>query len=160
MKTSSALPPSPRRNGSHRDACSQDTRPEGEAVFKSYFEKLKDPRWQKKRLEIMERDSFTCRDCGATEKTLNVHHCYYAKGGPWETASKFLLTLCEQCHGTRGIYEDSMRRMLCGKMADMKADHLAWFSEQAKKDDGYMVLTKEGYASLKKNVAEMHKFFE
>jgi len=26
----------------------------------TYSEKLKDPRWQKKRLEILSRDNFTC----------------------------------------------------------------------------------------------------
>ena len=29
-----------------------------------YSEKLKDPRWQKKRLEILERDNFRCQYCG------------------------------------------------------------------------------------------------
>lgn len=43
----------------------------------TYYEMLKDPRWQKKRLEIMERDEFACRDCGDKESTLNVHHTYY-----------------------------------------------------------------------------------
>ena len=27
-----------------------------------YVEKLKDPRWQRKRLEIMQRDGFRCRE--------------------------------------------------------------------------------------------------
>jgi len=42
-----------------------------------YFEKFKDPRWQKKRLEIMERDQWTCQDCGSTDRSLNVHHMRY-----------------------------------------------------------------------------------
>lgn len=29
----------------------------------TYSQKLRDPRWQKKRLEILERDSFTCQHC-------------------------------------------------------------------------------------------------
>ena len=65
-----------------------------------YFEKLKDPRWQKKRLEILERDNWTCRYCGDTEKTLHVHHLFYIpKVEPWEIHNGFLLTLCERCHG-------------------------------------------------------------
>lgn len=63
----------------------------------SYFEKLKDPRWQKKRSRILERDSFTCRHCDSTTKTLNVHHLAYSKD-PWDSQDEDLLTLCEDCH--------------------------------------------------------------
>jgi len=65
----------------------------------SYSDKLKDPRWQKKRLEIFERDKFTCRYCRSKEKTLNVHHIKYSKGrDPWEYDNDMLETLCEDCH--------------------------------------------------------------
>ena len=65
----------------------------------SYSEKLKDPRWQKKRLEVLQRDNFTCLACGSAEKTLHVHHCYYVgKRNPWEYDSDSLLTFCENCH--------------------------------------------------------------
>ena len=30
----------------------------------NYSEQLKSPKWQKKRLEIMQRDKFTCQLCG------------------------------------------------------------------------------------------------
>lgn len=67
--------------------------------YKPYFEKLKDPRWQRKRLEIMERDRFACRHCKSTEDTLNVHHRVYKKGKqPWECEDHLLITLCEDCH--------------------------------------------------------------
>ena len=65
----------------------------------TYSEKLRDPRWQRKRLEIMQRDNFTCQKCESTEKTLNVHHCYYETGNePWEYPSASLVTLCFDCH--------------------------------------------------------------
>lgn len=65
----------------------------------NYYELLKDPRWQRKRLEVMERDDFTCRWCGNTEQTLNVHHTRYRKGAaPWEYDSSELLCVCEPCH--------------------------------------------------------------
>ncbi len=64
-----------------------------------YREKLKDPRWQKKRLTILDRDAFTCRQCGATTKTLHVHHLDYIHGrAPWEYPDGALVTLCEACH--------------------------------------------------------------
>ena len=67
--------------------------------MKTYSEKLKDPRWQRKRLEILERDDFECRSCGSKENTLHVHHAFYEKGkSPWEYESRHLTTQCEPCH--------------------------------------------------------------
>jgi hypothetical protein len=70
----------------------------------TYSEKLKDPRWQKKRLEILNRDNWVCTSCGDNESTLHVHHMSYVntKGErcePWEVPSEFLTALCESCHG-------------------------------------------------------------
>lgn len=66
---------------------------------KSYAELLKDPRWQKKRLEIMQRDNFTCQHCLSTDKPLQVHHLVYEKGKkPWAYKNEELITLCEECH--------------------------------------------------------------
>jgi len=65
----------------------------------TYLEKLKDPRWQKRRLEIFNRDEFRCINCGDDEKTLNVDHKIYRKGfDPWEYPDEDLQTLCEDCH--------------------------------------------------------------
>ncbi len=68
-----------------------------------YSEKLKDPRWQRKRLEVMQRDDFTCLNCGDKNQTLNVHHKQY-HGNPWESPPESLETLCEYCHGRRGYF--------------------------------------------------------
>ena len=66
---------------------------------KTYSEKLNDPRWQKKRLEVMDRDNFMCNTCFSTIKSLHVHHAYYEKGkNPWEYPSEALTTQCESCH--------------------------------------------------------------
>lgn len=68
-------------------------------AYKSYYEKLKDPRWQKRRLEIMDRAKFACEKCFAADKTLNVHHALYRKGAdPWDYADGELQCLCEDCH--------------------------------------------------------------
>lgn len=65
----------------------------------TYSEKLKDPRWQKKRLEIMQRDEFTCRECGDTKSTLHVHHVYYLNNrDPWDYEDENFMTLCSDCH--------------------------------------------------------------
>lgn len=67
----------------------------------AYWELLRDPRWQRKRLEIMEAANFACEECEATTVTLNVHHRYYVKGRkPWEYENDSLVCLCENCHKT------------------------------------------------------------
>lgn len=60
---------------------------------------LKRPEWQRKRLEILQRDNFKCAKCGSDKKTLNVHHKYYINGlFPWEYPDDAYITLCEDCH--------------------------------------------------------------
>lgn len=64
-----------------------------------YIEKLKDPRWQKKRLEILERDEWTCQICHDSSSTLVVHHRRYLPNtDPWDYPDDLLVTLCENCH--------------------------------------------------------------
>jgi len=65
----------------------------------AYTELLKHPKWQRRRLEIMQRDGFACTRCSADDKTLNVHHKQYRAGAaPWEYGDDELVTLCEDCH--------------------------------------------------------------
>jgi hypothetical protein len=65
----------------------------------TYWQKLKDPRWQKRRLEIFNRDDWTCQKCRGKEITLNVHHNFYLAGKePWDYPDHCLVTLCEPCH--------------------------------------------------------------
>ncbi len=64
-----------------------------------YSKLLLDPRWQKKRIEILQRDDFTCQLCGDSESTLHVHHCFYRKNNlPWDYPNSSLITLCYDCH--------------------------------------------------------------
>lgn len=65
--------------------------------MKAYGEKLKDPRWQKRRLEILQRDEFTCQECGDSDSTLHVHHHAYLDE-PWAVPDCWLITLCAECH--------------------------------------------------------------
>ena len=78
-------------------------------MAKTYSERLRDPRWQRKRLTIMERDGFACVQCGDKTNTLNVHHIYYVKGDPWDAPDEALETLCDPCHE---VAEDTKRLVL------------------------------------------------
>lgn len=64
----------------------------------TYREKLLDPRWQRKRLEVLERAGWACESCGDKESTLHVHHGCYGPGEPWEAPAGTLWCLCEACH--------------------------------------------------------------
>lgn len=71
------------------------------AASRRYAEKLRDPRWQKKRLEVFERDGWACCECANAERNLQVHHLRYVWGrDPWEYDLLDLKTLCESCHQT------------------------------------------------------------
>jgi hypothetical protein len=73
----------------------------------TYAEKLKDPRWQKKRLEILERDDFTCQICNDNKTELHVHHLYYVNDRePWDYKNESLVSLCKNCHK----YEDDNKK--------------------------------------------------
>lgn len=63
----------------------------------AYPEKLKDPRWQKVRLRVLERDEFYCQWCTNDKDTLHVHHLSY-HGDLWDAPLDQLLTICESCH--------------------------------------------------------------
>lgn len=84
----------------------------------AYLEKLKDPRWQKKRLQILERDKWACQWCGNNTSTLHVHHIAYYEGEVWDTPDDLLVTLCESCHseeekalkGSRNDFFNDLRK--------------------------------------------------
>jgi hypothetical protein len=81
-----------------------------------YSDKLKDPRWQKKRLKILERDEWQCQKCGEKENTLHVHHLrYFPNKEPWEYLDEDLLTLCCDCHE----YETEARKEYESQLIDM-----------------------------------------
>jgi 5-methylcytosine-specific restriction endonuclease McrA len=73
-------------------------------VKNTYSERLKDPRWQKRRLEIMNAAGFKCTWCGTSEDTLNVHHFSYSKSGnPWDVDDSSLVCICQKCHEVNHI---------------------------------------------------------
>lgn len=63
----------------------------------TYADKLKNPKWQKKRLKILERAKWKCELCSDEETELHVHHLEYS-GEPWEVPDDKLQCLCKDCH--------------------------------------------------------------
>ncbi len=65
----------------------------------NYKEQYKDPRWQKKRLEILERDGWKCKNCEEDKEQLHVHHKWYlSEKKIWEYQDECYSTLCHDCH--------------------------------------------------------------
>jgi len=66
---------------------------------KTYSDQLKDPLWQKKRLEVLALSGWKCHECSDTSTTLHVHHRYYvAHRMAWEYPPFCYQVLCETCH--------------------------------------------------------------
>lgn len=84
----------------------------------TYSDKLRDPRWQRKRLEVFQYADFRCQVCGSSSKTLNVHHSYYEKGRePWDYPNGALISACEDCHE---IIETHVKHKLPAKTVPAK----------------------------------------
>lgn len=63
-----------------------------------YSETLKNGNWQKRRVEILQRDNFKCVLC-KSEDRLEIHHINYIDGiKAWEYPNDMLITLCRGCH--------------------------------------------------------------
>lgn len=101
-----------------------------------YSEKLKDPRWQKKRLEVFERDGWKCQYCGDNKSTLHVHHFSYEKfKQPWEYSDDNFTTFCEFCHKAftvLPVIEDKLGQALSDEDAHK---FLKFISELFRKDN-------------------------
>lgn len=111
----------------------------------AYAEMLKDPRWQKRRLEIFERDQFTCQTCLNDRAQLHVHHDRYKKGiVPWDYGGEDLITLCDSCH--HGITElgRGLAELLTKPDVYGLAMNLRNFAAEAKPEDrmnlGFVIL--------------------
>jgi len=72
-----------------------------------YQTKLKSPHWQKKRLQVLNRDKWKCKLCSDEETTLHVHHLeYQPKKEPWQYPMSNFVSLCEHCHREVELLKD------------------------------------------------------
>ena len=67
-----------------------------------YRKLLQNPKWQKKRLEILQRDNFSCVVCGNgidTDTQVHVNNLSYRKVCmPLECDINDMIVLCQKCH--------------------------------------------------------------
>lgn len=77
--------------------------------MRDYAELLLDPRWQRRRLEVFDRDGWACLRCKNKLVTLHAHHEYCDDAlnfyplylNPWEYPLETIKTLCDDCHRER-----------------------------------------------------------
>lgn len=103
----------------------------------NYNELLKSPEWQKKRLEVLTRDNFTCQSCGDEETQLHVHHKRYVYNNkPWEYNLNDYLTLCSGCHESVTLVKKEVKSIIddffndTDSLSELKLliSHLVYFS--------------------------------
>lgn len=95
----------------------------------TYYELLRHPMWQEKRLRIMDRAKFRCENCATKDVTLNVHHKRYRKGAkPWEYQDSELVCLCENCHETEHEWREHLTTALT-KLSPAQLEELVGFAE-------------------------------
>lgn len=104
---------------------------------KTYADKLRDPRWQKLRLEILNRDKWKCQHCDDKETELQVHHIYYS-GDPWEADPTSLITLCKHCHKIEETFK-KLEVIVCKVFKDKMPETIIC---------GVAVLVKDAWATI------------
>lgn len=90
----------------------------------TYAEKLKDQRWQKKRLELLEASGWRCQSEGCRnpkeKPTLHVHHRLYQRGvEPWGYENWVYQVLCDECHSVEQSLMDRANALLA-KQEDLR----------------------------------------
>ena len=131
------------------------------------------PRWQKKRLEIMKLDDFKCIECESGSKTLNVHHSYYISGRkPWRYPNWSLSTLCEDCHKSRhdfGLQHDDENERENGTFDSFESweRYMSWLtknSEDREIDDLWwlmadlsIIIKNKGFKTAKEIMADLSR---
>ncbi len=101
-----------------------------------FLEQYKHPNWQRKRLQILERDSYECRWCCASDDELHVHHLEYTKGHKvWDYSDDNFITLCKTCHEHAGDVLLDVKRKLWNVVYLNALQNLsiAWTTEAGRK---------------------------
>ena len=105
----------------------------------TYSEKLRDPRWQKRRLQLFEAANWTCESCGTKTETLHAHHGYYKrKTEPWDYPDYTMHVLCESCHGEmQALLESTHHFIGCYSKQELRSlNHILDTMRHSHTEDG------------------------
>lgn len=122
---------------------------QGVEKMASYWELLKDPRWQKVRLKMLEAAGWSCQACSDATTMLSVHHKRYVKGrAPWEYEAHELVVLCQPCHEMEH------------EAKNLRADLIARLHQEGPASAAEVFAVAAGYARLQTNDEELGKVAE
>lgn len=92
----------------------------------TYAEQLKDPRWQRRRLECFEAANWRCQHCNRFDRELHVHHVRYIKNrAPWEYPDVYLVVLCSEHHKAKHELDDQLFSALAINLKLVPTERLA-----------------------------------
>lgn len=112
----------------------------------TYSDKLKNPLWQKKRLEILNRDNFTCLICSDTETELHIHHKQYKWGNtPWDYDNDNFQTLCKCCHLITETFKDCGLKPIIASKSYNEASKYTLLSTILNHDTEGLILTLDKF---------------
>lgn len=115
----------------------------------TYYEKLKSPLWQKKRLEVLSERGFSCESCCSESEQLHVHHKIYKKGlSPWDYPDYNYAVLCESCHKEAHNIIDAMNDLVGVLPVDghySQQSILIFLSNFLTNEDEWITATDEQY---------------
>lgn len=130
----------------------------GAFLFMDYKELLKHPYWQKKRLEILQRDNFACVKCTDQFSNLQIHHLYYeANRFPWEYPNECFQTLCELCHEKAEFMKWMLREgitFLRKDFPDIEIDRI-YTTVEGKVNSNYHAESVRAYIDAIKNTIKL-----
>ena len=79
----------------------------------TYWQLLRRPEWQKRRLEMLSKSEWTCSSCMATDANLHVHHRQYFKDRmPWDYTDDQLIVVCDICHESEHYLLDELKEIV------------------------------------------------
>lgn len=98
--------------------------------MKPYSESLRDPRWQKFRLAVLEAANWRCEHCNDSTSELHVHHSYYRAGhDPWMYPQNSMVALCDRCHGEVHKHQGAVKEAISKALRLVPGQRMAKVAE-------------------------------
>jgi hypothetical protein len=95
----------------------------------NYAQQLRDPRWQRRRLEMLNAAEWKCQECLDGFQTLHVHHkIYHKNAAPWDYGDHELIVLCEFCHEGRHQWKSKLQ-LAIGELEQSELERLLGYAQ-------------------------------
>lgn len=92
----------------------------------AYSKKFNDPRWLRKKADILLRDGGCCRYCKSADAHLQVRFIAHRGIDPWEYPNEELETICVECSKLRAFQFDRLDHQLRILLQHISNDRLKY----------------------------------